>query len=487
MFKSFLGGVHPNDGKSYSMDKAIETPPIPAEVVIPMSQHIGAPCIPIVKVGDHVKKGQLIGTTDAFMHSPIHASTSGDVIKIEERAHVSRLKCLAVVIKSDGLDEWAEGLPMKRNWEEMEKKDILNAIKQGGVVGMGGATFPAHIKLAPNKPIDVLIINAAECEPYLTADYRAMIEYSARIVEGIEILMKVLGVEKCYIGIEDNKPKAIQIMKEAVSGRAVASTTISGDDYYSTTVHRDKGNSIEIAALQTKYPQGAEKMLIKVVTGREVPTGGLPMDVGAVVHNVGTVIAVDDAVVFGIPLIERVTSVTGDAVKEPKNLLLRVGASFKEVIEFCGGFKVKPGKLISGGPMMGMAIADVNVPITKGTSGILILSQKAAEVGEESPCIRCGRCVKACPMGLIPSMLSIMGERRDYRKAKESYGLFNCIECGSCVYTCPAKRNIVQYIKYCKAQNLAEQAREKAKAEAAKAKAAVLKEAAAQEAAAEKK
>jgi electron transport complex protein RnfC len=436
MLKRFLGGIHPKDSKVYTMDKTIEIPPLPSQVVIPMSQHIGAPCTLIVKVGDKVKKGQVIAESDAFMHSPIHASISGEVTKIADMPHSGRVSCLSVIIKNDGLDEWAEGLPLNREWDKLDIGEIKNIIKGAGIVGMGGATFPTHIKLAPNKEVDVLVINAAECEPYLTADYRMMLEYADRIVTGVKIAMKVLGVGKCFVGIEDNKPDAVKIMKEAF-----------------------KGTSVEVVALPTKYPQGAEKMLIKVLTNREVPAGGLPMDVGVVVQNVGTTVAICDAVVNGIPLIERVTTISGDSIKQPKNLLLRIGTSYKDIIDYCGGFIKTPEKLISGGPMMGMAQFTLDVRVIKGTSGILALSSDVVNSGEESPCIRCGRCVEACPMGLVPSMLSILGERNKFQEAKEEYGLLICIECGSCVYTCPAKRNIVQYIKYAKAQNAAQAAK----------------------------
>lgn len=437
MLKSFLGGIHPDDSKKYTFDKAIEFPSLPEKVVIPMSQHIGAPCTPIVKVGDMVKKGQLIAKSDAFMHSPIHASISGKVVDICEMSHASKGKCLSVVIKNDGLDEWVDGIPLNREWDKLEVQEIQEIIKEAGIVGLGGATFPTHIKLSPNqdKKVDVFILNAAECEPYLTADYRMMLEYTDRIVTGVQIVMKVLGVNKGFIGVEDNKQEAVKIMLDAF-----------------------RDIPVEVVALPTKYPQGAEKMLIKVLTGREVPSGGLPMDVGAVVQNVGTTVAICDAVVSGIPLIQRITTVSGDAIKEPKNLLLRIGTSFKEAIEYCGGFSETPEKIIMGGPMMGMAQFTLDVPVIKGVSGILALSKDAVNSGEESPCIRCGRCVKACPMGLVPSMLSILGERHKFKEAKEDYGLLNCIECGSCTYTCPAKRNIVQYVKYLKAQNLAQAA-----------------------------
>lgn len=431
MLKSFLGGIHPKDSKKYTSNISIESPPLPDEVVIPVSQHIGAPCIPIVKVGDKVKKGQIIANSEFFMHSPVHASISGKVTNIAEMSHVSKGKCLSIVIKNDGLDEWVEGIPLNREWDKLETQEILNIIKGAGIVGLGGATFPTHIKLSPSqdKKIDFFIVNAAECEPYLTADYRMMLEYTEQIRTGIKIAMKVLGVSRGFVGIEDNKPEAIKVMKEAF-----------------------KGTAVEVVPLPTKYPQGAEKMLIKVLTKREVPSGGLPMDVGVVVQNVGTTVAIYDAVVKGIPVIQRVTTVSGDAIKEPKNLLLRIGTSFEEAINYCGGFRKTPEKIIMGGPMMGFAQSTLEVPVIKGVSGILALSSEVVNSGEESPCIRCGRCVKACPMGLVPSMLSILGERHKYKEAKEEYSLFNCIECGSCTYTCPAKRNIVQYVKYLKSQ-----------------------------------
>lgn len=433
MLKSFLGGIHPKGKKEYTSNKVIEVPPLPKKVTIPMNQHIGAPCVPIVKVGDVVKKGQLIAKSEAFMHSPIHASISGKVISITEMPHTTLGKSLSIVIESDGLDQWAEGLPLNREWEKLEVGEIREIIKEAGIVGLGGATFPTHIKLSPNpdKNVDIFIVNAAECEPYLTADYRMMLEYSERLVTGLKIVMKTLGVTKGFIGIEDNKLDAIRVMKEAL-----------------------KDTNVQVVALPTKYPQGAEKMLIKVITNREVPIGGLPMDVGVVVQNVGTTIAVCDAVTHGIPLIQRVTTVSGDAINEPKNLLLRIGTSFKDAIEYCKGFSKTPEKIIMGGPMMGFAQFTLDVPVIKGVSGILALSKETVNSGEETSCIRCGRCVKACPMGLVPSMLSILGERDRYKEAKEEYGLLNCIECGSCVYSCPAKRNIVQYVKYAKVQNM---------------------------------
>ena len=380
MMKSFIGGVHPDDGKAYAKDKAIETPALPEQVVIPMSQHFGAPCTPTVKVGDHVKKGQLIGTSDAFLHADIHASTSGEVVKVA---------------------------PM------------------------------------PHNMMVTFIVNAAECEPYLTCDYRLMLEEADKLVTGVQICMKALGVSKGYIGIEDNKPEAVSKLKEAFKNVP----------------------EVSVEALPTKYPQGAEKMLIKAVTDREVQPGGLPMDVGCVVSNVGTVIAITDAVCHGIPFIERVTTVTGDCIKEPKNLRLRIGTSFQYAVDYCGGFSAQPDRVIAGGPMMGLAQFQLDVSVAKGVSGILALSPEKCQVGVEDPCIRCGRCVDACPMGLIPSQLSILSHCEAWDKCME-YGVMNCVECGSCVYVCPAKRNIVQYIRNAKAQVKAQQQAAKAKAEA---------------------
>jgi len=438
MSKSFRGGVHPNDRKSYTASKSIEIAPLPSKVVIPVRQHIGAPCSPVVKKGDEVKKGQVIASNDAFVSSNVHASISGKVADVAEYPHPVFGKCLSIVIENDGLDEWAEGILVERDWQKLNADEIRGIIREAGIVGMGGATFPTHVKLAPpkDKKIDTFILNAAECEPYLTADHRMMLEYADRIVTGVQIVMKVLGVDKGYVGIEDNKPDAISAMQKAFTGTGV-----------------------EVIGLPTKYPQGAEKMLIKMLTNREVPSGGLPMEVGVVVQNVGTVIAINDAVLKGIPLIERVTTVSGGAVKEPKNLLLRVGTTFAEAIEACGGVAKTPEKIIMGGPMMGFAQSNLDISVIKGVSGILVLSKEDVNSGKESACIRCGRCVDACPMGLNPSMLSILGERNLYEEAKEDFNLLDCVECGSCVYGCPAKRNIVQYIRYCKAQNAAKAAK----------------------------
>jgi len=444
VLKSFLGGIHPNDNKKYTANKPIEVAPIPDKVFIPVRQHIGAPTSPIVKKGDEVKKGQLIAKSDAFVSANVHSSISGKVVDIAEYPHPGFGKCLTIVIESDGKDEWVEGMPISRNWQDLSDKDMIDIIRDAGIVGMGGATFPSHVKLSPptDKKVEFFILNGAECEPYLTSDYRSMLEYTDRIVSGVKIIMKILKAEQGFVGIEDNKKDAIEIMEKAF-----------------------QGTGVQVVSLPTKYPQGAEKMLIKVLTGREVPSGRLPMDVGAVVQNVGTCIAVSDAVERGIPLIQRVTTLSGGALKEPKNLLLRIGTTFKYAIDLCGGFKEEPVKIVMGGPMMGFAQSNLEVPILKGVSGILSLSKSDVNTGTETACIRCGRCLKACPMSLNPSMLSILGQNNLYREAKEDFNLLDCVECGSCVYVCPAKRNIVQYVKYLKFENAAQAARDKAEAE----------------------
>ncbi|MDF2880928.1 MAG: rnfC [Clostridiaceae bacterium] len=438
MLKFFKGGVHPKDNKKYTANKAIENSLIPEKVVIPVRQHIGAPCIPLVKKGDKVKKGQVIADSDAFVSGPIHSSISGTVVDIGDYVHGVFGKSLAIVIENDKMDQWVDGIPLKRDWKTLSVDEIKTIIRKAGIVGMGGATFPTHVKLSPpaDKKVDTFILNGAECEPYLTADYRMMLEYTDKIVSGVFIVMKILGVDNAYVGIEDNKPKAVEAMKEAF-----------------------RGTPVTVVELPTRYPQGGEKMLIKAITKKEVPSGALPADVGVVVQNVGTVIAISDAVINGIPLIERVTTVSGDAVREPKNISLRVGTTFQQAVDFCGGLKEKPEKIIMGGPMMGIAQFSLDTPIIKGTSGILALTNKAINESEQSPCIRCGRCIDACPMGLNPSRLSILGERNLFIEAKEENNLMDCIECGSCVYACPAKRNIVQYIKYLKKENAAKVAK----------------------------
>lgn len=437
MLKTFRGGIHPKDSKTLTSNCPIEVAPIPQKVIIPLRQHIGAMATPVVKKGDIVKKGQLIAQNQGFVSSNIHASICGTVVDICDYNHGTFGKCMSVIIESNGEDEWFEGIPKERDTTSLSGKEIVKIVQSMGIVGLGGATFPTHVKLQPGeeKSIDTLILNGAECEPYLTADYRIMLERAEKVAEGIKLTMKILNVKKSYIGIEDNKPEAVSEMKKAVKN-----------------IFKDDDLDVEVVALPTKYPQGAEKMLIKVLTGREVPSGGLPTDVKVVVQNVGTVVAIYDAVAKGIPLIERVVTISGGAIKEPKNILFRVGTTFEEAINLCGGLISDPEKVIMGGPMMGFAQYTLDIPIAKGTSGILALTEKEVNRGTVYPCIRCGRCVEACPMGLVPSMFANMAEKDAFIEAKEDYNLLDCVECGSCAYACPSKRKIVQAVRYNKRQ-----------------------------------
>ncbi|AHF07234.1 electron transport complex subunit RsxC [Desulfitobacterium metallireducens] len=429
MFGKIKWGIHPDTHKTATERKAIEIPELPKKVILPVRQHIGAPCTPIVKKGDTVKKGQLIASAGGAVSSNVHATISGTVVEISDQPHPSLGKCLAIIIENDGLDQWAEGVPTKREWENLNHDELIDIIKDAGIVGLGGATFPVHIKLTPPKDsvIDTLIINAAECEPYLTADHRIMLEYTERVVTGVAILKKILAVNHVIIGIENNKLDAVKTLGDAFNDPQV-----------------------DVVAVPTKYPHGSEKMLIKTLLNREVPSGKLPLSVGVVVQNVGTAVAVCDAVRNGIPLIERIVTVSGSAIKEPKNLLLRIGTLFSDAIAHCGGFKFAPDKIIMGGPFMGMAQYSIDVPVIKGTNGILALSKNEVNSGPQSPCIRCGRCVEGCPMGLNPSMLSILSEKGFFDEALDTYHLLDCMECGCCSYVCPAKRKIVHFIRYAK-------------------------------------
>jgi H+/Na+-translocating ferredoxin:NAD+ oxidoreductase subunit C len=428
---TFKGGIHPPDKKELSAHSPITEAKPPKIVVIPLSQHAGAPCKPLVSIGQEVKKGEMIGEPGGFVSAPVHSSVSGKVIAIGEFQNAMGRMVNSVVIENDMKDEWT-ALKDSPDYMSLSADELKEKIKAAGIVGLGGAAFPTAVKLSPpkEKPIDAVVINGAECEPYLTADYRLMLEKPKEIVEGLKILMKVLNVQKGLIGIEDNKPDAVAKMKEAAAGEA----------------------GIQVLSLEVKYPQGAEKMLIKAVLGREVPSRGLPMDVGVVVQNVGTALSIYEAARFGKPLIERVVTVTGEGIREPKNLMSRVGTKISELVEECGGLKDEVAKVIAGGPMMGFALSSLDVPVTKGTSGILVLPEEGIVHAEDfGPCIRCGRCIDACPMGLMPSMLSLLAEKGHYEDCKE-YNLFDCFECGSCTFVCPSKRPVVQLVRLAKSQ-----------------------------------
>ncbi len=421
---TFQKGVHPNDFKYFTSAKPIEYPNIPEEVYIPLQQHIGAPCTALVGKGDKVKTGQIIGTSDAYVSSPVHSSITGKVVGVVKKLHPFGARVQMIHIKRADEESWEKMDPIT-DWKLSDISMIRDRIRQAGIVGLGGAAFPTHVKLAPPKEklIDTFILNGCECEPYLTADHRMMVEMPKKILTGMAIMMKVLGVEKGHIGIEDNKPDAITTMQKT-----------SADSGYNFTVNQ----------LQTKYPQGAEKMLIKSVLNRRVPTGGLPMDVGVVVNNVGTAIAVADAVIEGIPLIQRVVTVTGDGMRDPKNLFLRIGTSYQNVIDLCDGIAGETSLVFMGGPMMGIAQHDFNVPVVKATSGI-VATTKVRRV-QSMPCIRCGTCVRACPMFLLPTKIARLSEMRKTEDA-EKLGILNCIECGSCSFGCPSNIPLVQWIR----------------------------------------
>ncbi|MFH1283295.1 MAG: electron transport complex subunit RsxC [bacterium] len=429
--RSFSGGVHPSIAKELTQDIPIKVIPIPNELIIPLSQHTGAPCKPLVAKGDKVLKGQKIGESEAFISAPVHSPTSGEVVDVKPHIHPLGQKINSVFIKPDMKDEWVDNLPKVSNIDDVSTEEIVKKVKEAGIVGLGGAAFPTHVKLSPpkDKKIDTLLINAVECEPYLTADYRLMLEEKERILIGIKLLLKGLGINNAYLAIEDNKPKAIELMREALK----------------------KITDINLVILKTKYPQGSEKQLIEAITKRKVPVGKLPLDVGVVVQNVGTAKAVADAVLEGKPLIERVLTVTGSNIKNPGNFLVRIGSKFSDIIEFCGGPYEELSKVIMGGPMMGIAVSSLDVPVIKGTSGILLLSKKEVKYNEPGPCIKCGKCLQVCPMAFAPSRFVEAGEIRDYDQAMKD-NISSCMECGSCSYVCPARRPMVQWIKVVKSQ-----------------------------------
>ena len=418
---SFFGGVHPKENKWYACDKETEAFPEPDIVVIPMAQHIGAPCKPLVAKGDLVTKGQKIGDNQGLC-VPVHASVSGKVKAVEPRAHTNGSMVLSVVIENDHLDTLCETVK-PRTQEEVDAltpEELVDIIHEGGIVGMGGATFPTHVKLSGGiGKVDTVIVNAGECEPYITADDRLCREKPRDVISGLKLIMKIFGLKEGHIGIEDNKPQAIEALKEAAKDET----------------------GIVIDVLPAKYPQGAEKQLIYAVTGREVPSGGLPAAVGCAVFNAATVRAIHDVVYTGMPLISRIVTVSGDILMEPKNLLVPIGTSFNDLMEACGR-KDTPYKVLSGGPMMGVAQYDLSVPTIKGVNAVTVLGQKNAFFVEEPHCLRCGKCIDACPMRLMPVLMYKSWQDGDVQKMKEN-NIMDCIECGSCAYTCPASVPLV--------------------------------------------
>ncbi len=424
--KTFKGGVHPPEQKHWTEKKKIKEVKAPETVIIPLQQHIGAPNEPLVEKKNSVKMGQVIGKSSKFVSAVCHASVSGTVTAVEKRPHPLGMNVLSVVIENDGNDTWQEKPKKDNNYMKLSNDIMKQRIQEAGLAGMGGAAFPSHVKLSPpdDKPIECVILNGVECEPFLTADHRLMLENTDDLLAGLNIIMKILDVSKAIIGIEKNKPDAIKKIRKKTA----------------------RMNTVSVLPLNIKYPQGAEKQLIKAATGREVPSGKLPMDVGCLVHNVGTTLAVYEAVSSKKPLIERVVTVTGPGVKKPGNVKVRIGTPFQHIIDFCGGYKKNAVKIINGGPMMGISQITDEVPVIKGTSGILVLDEKTAQLHMQKPCIACARCVDICPMQLMPSHIASFIEYQDVDKAQEM-GLFDCMECGSCSYICPSKRNLVQYIK----------------------------------------
>ncbi len=427
-----LGGVHPQENK-ITATRPIEVLPIPATVTIPLSQHLGVPAVALVTKGDMVKAGQLIARCASFISANIHSSVSGKVLKIDDMTDSSGYRKKSIVIQVEG-DEWAEGIDLDTTLVKecnLEASQIIKKVNDMGIVGMGGATFPSHVKLMvpKGKKAEVLIINGVECEPYLTADHRLMLDRGEEVLVGVAIQMKALGVERAIIGIENNKPDAIQ--------------------HLSALCREYPGISVE--ALDVKYPQGAEKQLIKAAINREVPSGKLPIEVGCVVHNVGTSFAVYEAVQKNKPLIERVVTVVGKSLKNPSNFLVRIGTPVEKLIEAAGGLPEDTGKVISGGPMMGKALNDISVPVTKGTSGILVFARNESSRKPVLSCIRCSRCLKVCPMGLEPYLLAVLAEKgRDEDCERER--IMDCMECGSCLYVCPSGRPLLDHIRVGKAR-----------------------------------
>ncbi len=450
----FFGGVHPNDKKAPANKAAVTVMTPPKQVVIPMSLHIGAPCQPTVAVGDEVKLGQKIGDAASPVSAPIHASVSGKVIAIEPRLHANGTMVNSVIIENDELYTPCETMVPATEEQLADPDAIAKLIREAGIVGMGGATFPTAFKITSGKgKVDTVIINGAECEPYITSDHRTMLEHPEEVLGGISLIMKACGVEKSTFAIEENKADAIALLRE-----------------------KNKADSgIEILSLPCRYPQGAEKQLIQTVTGREVPPGGLPATVGCAVFNTFTAYSVYRALHEGRPAIERVVTVTGSAIAEPKNLLVPVGTPVEYVIEQAGGFAKTPKKVLMGGPMMGNALYNLSVSVTKGTNALTCFAEDEDQTVAEPTCIRCGKCASVCPMKLQPVYLYMVERKNDY-EGMDKYHIMDCIECGACTYTCPGRLHLTHSCRTGKAKMQAKMAAERAKAEAAKAAAQAGKE-----------
>jgi Na+-translocating ferredoxin:NAD+ oxidoreductase subunit C len=426
----FRHGVHPPESKDLTNALPLRRMPFPAEVVLPLRQHAGKPARVIVRKGQRVERGDVVAESDGFISSTIHASAAGTVMGVEWAPHPDGSMCEAVRIKVDPFSAQIAHTRLVPHWQALTNEEVVRAVQQAGVVGLGGAAFPAHVKLVPPKDtaIDLLIINAAECEPYLTSDHRVMVEYPVRVIQGIRIMMQALGVKRAVIGIERNKPDAI-IALDRVLPRDI---------------------DITILPLTVKYPQGAEKMLIKALTGREVPSGKLPSSVGAVVQNVGTIACIAEVFETGLPLVERVVTVTGPGLRQPANLIIPVGTKLSDVIAFCGGLTDDAAEVLFGGPMMGLPQPDMDVPVLKGTSGIVVLTKSQLQRRTPMPCIQCGRCLDACPMFLNPSRLGMLAQAGRAEEMQAEH-LADCMLCGSCSYVCPSAIPLSQMFALSKA------------------------------------
>jgi electron transport complex protein RnfC len=428
--KTFKGGIHPSYNKELASGRAIKKAPVPAEVVIPLSQHIGAPNEALVAPGDRVEVGQKIGEADAFVSAPVHSSVAGTVKEIVEVANFTGAKVKSVVITVDSSQPEFAKKPGK-DLDTLTDEEIRDIAKEAGLVGMGGAAFPTHVKLTPpkDKPVDTVIINACECEPFLTCDHRQMLELTDELIAGARLLKTAVGASKVIFGIEANKMDAVDALRSKASSLS----------------------DVEVEVLEVKYPEGAEKMLIFAITGRKVPPGKLPSEVGCLVQNVGTAIALYEAAAWGKPLYERVLTVTGPGVREPANLLAAIGTPISALVDACGGFVGNPVKLIMGGPMTGWAQSDTSAAVVKGTSGIVVLTSDVVEMGEEAECVRCSKCIDACPMFLSPNFIVQAAKRGQWDKA-EMWGALDCFECGCCSFECPAFIPHVDYVRKAKAE-----------------------------------